>query len=120
MAEHNELGREGEELAANYLAKKDFTILERNWKSGKLEIDLIAETGKFVVFVEVKTRSSAFMDAPSQLIPVRKQKMLFRAADVFIKRKGIQKEGRFDAIFIVKNDKTMNLTHMEDAFFPTT
>lgn len=61
MAEHNETGNKGEELAEKYLRKLGYEILERNWHFGKNEIDIIAKDGNFLVIAEVKTRSSTFL-----------------------------------------------------------
>ena len=56
MAAHNELGKWGEDLASDYLEQKCYTIMERDWKSGRRDIDIIAHDGNTIVFVEVKTR----------------------------------------------------------------
>jgi len=58
MATHNEIGKSGEAIAAEWLKEKGYQILERNWKLGRLEIDLIAAKGEWLHFSEVKTRSS--------------------------------------------------------------
>ncbi len=63
MAESHNLGQKGEDLAVKHLEKAGYKILSRNWKSGKLEIDIIAENKDFIVFAEVKTRSDDFLDA---------------------------------------------------------
>ena len=55
MAEHNEFGKKGEDIAAEFLQKKGYKILERNWVSGKNEIDIIAREGKYIVVIEVRT-----------------------------------------------------------------
>ena len=64
MAAHNELGKWGEDLAAAYLEQKGYTIMERDWKSGRRDIDIIARDGNIVVFVEVKTRRSSVFGEP--------------------------------------------------------
>ncbi|MET0945038.1 MAG: YraN family protein, partial [Flavobacterium sp.] len=58
MAEHNELGKEGEKLAAKYLQENGYEILDRNWTFQKAEIDIIAQKDNYLAIVEVKTRSS--------------------------------------------------------------
>lgn len=64
MAEHNDLGRLGEEVALKHLREKGFTIRNTNWRFGKDEIDIIAEKDEYLVIVEVKTRRSAFFGEP--------------------------------------------------------
>jgi len=59
MAKHNEFGKQGEELAAQFLMEKGYEILERNWRNRHKEIDIIAKDGEELVIVEVKTRKSA-------------------------------------------------------------
>lgn len=63
MAEHNELGKWGEDEAARFLQRKGFTILERDWRVGKRDLDIIAlkEDGKLLVFVEVKTAGMIYI-----------------------------------------------------------
>ena len=61
MADHNELGREGEDEALLYLTQKGYTLLARNWRIGHLEIDIVAEWFGEIVFVEVKTRRDALL-----------------------------------------------------------
>ena len=66
MAAHNELGKWGEDLATAYLEQKGYTIVERDWKSGRRDIDIIARDGNIVVFVEVKTRKNSVFGAPEE------------------------------------------------------
>ena len=65
MAEHNDIGKKGEELAAEYLQEKGYCILERNWTNmGRKELDIIATKDDVVAFVEVKTRRSGSATTP--------------------------------------------------------
>ncbi|MBO7499129.1 MAG: YraN family protein, partial [Bacteroidaceae bacterium] len=73
MAEHNETGRRGEDLATAFLLSKGYGILERNWKSGRKEIDIIAQDGRDLVFVEVKTRSSEDVLPAIEAVDARKR-----------------------------------------------
>ena len=68
MAVHNELGTWGEEVAAQYLTKKGYTIVERDWKSGHRDIDIIALKDDIVVFVEVKTRRNNYFGEPEDAV----------------------------------------------------
>ena len=72
MAEHNELGTWGETLAAEYLEKKGYQILERDWKSGHRDLDIIAMDGDTMVIVEVKTRRNRLFTDPEMAAKVQK------------------------------------------------
>ena len=104
MAEHNELGKRGEELASEFLAKKGYKILERNWRLGKNEVDIIAADGKYIVVVEVKTRQSATFGEPETAVTREKQRALIRAANAYIFRNNVREETRFDIIAIILKD----------------
>lgn len=84
MALHNELGKDGEELAANWLTAHGYTILHRNWRYSRLEIDIIATKGKFLHFVEVKTRYYNPFGYPEDSVTKKKFKKLQRAADEYL------------------------------------
>ena len=102
MAAHNELGKWGEDLAVAYLQRNDYTIIERDWKSGRRDIDIIArdETGT-IVFVEVKTRRTRVFGEPEEAIDYRKIQSLQLAINHYIKFRRINSEVRFDIISIV-------------------
>jgi putative endonuclease len=119
MAEHNEFGRKGEDIAAEYLQKKGYRILERNWVSGKNEIDIIAHEGKYVVVVEVKSRHSNYAGEPETAVTKEKQRSLIRAANSYVRKMNMNEEVRFDiiSILVVKGKEQIN--HIEDAFYPT-
>ena len=119
MAEFHNLGQAGEEEAVKYLVERGYKILMRNWKAGKHEIDIIAETNEFIVFVEVKTRSEDYLVNPSEAVTREKQRSIIFAADTFIKRYSIDKESRFDIITVIKKDLSFQIEHIEDAFYPT-
>lgn len=95
------LGREGEDQAARYLAKRGYRILERNYSTRSGEIDLIAMDKETVVFVEVKTRSSDRYGSPELSVTPRKQKRMIKAALGYIRyRKLHQVPCRFDVVAI--------------------
>jgi putative endonuclease len=87
MAESHNLGTEGEEFARDHLLQKGYKILHRNWKSGKKEIDIIAENKDFIVFVEVKTRTDDYLMHPRQAVTSEKQKSIIYAAEKYLERK---------------------------------
>ena len=102
MAAHNELGKWGEDLAVAFLQGKGYTIFERDWKSGRRDIDIIArdETGT-IVFVEVKTRRTRVFGEPEEAIDYRKIQSLQQAINHYIKYRCINSSVRFDIISIV-------------------
>ncbi|MCF8331852.1 MAG: YraN family protein, partial [Bacteroidales bacterium] len=106
-------------LASEYLAEKGYKILERNWSFGKEEVDIIAEKDDQIVFVEVKTRASAFYGRPEAFIKRQKQRFIIKAANTYIERYNVEKEARFDVIGIIVNSKGKDINHIEDAFAPT-
>ena len=119
MAKHYELGKKGEEIAARYLAGKGYQIVERNWRFGKDEIDIIAEYDNFLVIVEVKTRSTNYFGNPEEAVDEQKQRFLIRATNEYVNQKEIDLEIRFDIFSIVIEAKKQTINHIEDAFYPT-
>jgi len=109
------LGQRGEEAAERYLSDLGYAILERNWRHGHWEIDLIARDGDWLVFVEVKTRSSRFRleDALGPL----KQRALVEAAEVYADQICFEGHIRFDLIALVAGPKE-ELLHLPHAFLP--
>ena len=120
MAAHNELGKQGENMAADMLSKKGYSILERNWKFNGWEVDIIARTKTEIVFVEVKTRSDDFFINPEDAVDFNRQCRLTSAANAYINYHKINLDVRFDIIAIVMNDRRCDIHHIEDAFPPTT
>jgi len=119
MAEHNDLGKKGEELAAGYLEKKGYRIVEKNWRQWRHEIDVVAMDGKCLVIVEVKTRQSNFFGEPEMAVTRDKQKALIRAANAYIRYKNIECEVRFDILSVIISKTGEQIHHIEDAFYPT-
>jgi len=116
VAAHNELGQWGEDLAAAYLQGKGYQIVERDWKSGRRDIDIIAqdETG-IIVFVEVKTRRSRVFGEPEESIDFRKLQSLQQAINHYIKSHRISGEVRFDIISIVGTiGSEPDINHIKD------
>ncbi|NNL03539.1 MAG: endonuclease, partial [Eudoraea sp.] len=81
MGSHNELGKEGEELAAAYLVKKEYLIICRNYRYMKAEIDIIAQKGNTIAIIEVKSRSSAYFENIAETVSKKKIMLLVSAAD---------------------------------------
>ena len=99
-----------------YLTKKGYRILERNWHSGHKEIDIIALEGDTLVAVEVKTRKSDDYGEPDIAVGVMKQRMLIWAADAYVRYKQLDVDVRFDIISIIFADGDQRIEHIEDAF----
>ncbi len=118
MAKHNELGKLGEEMAQEYLHTKGYTILATNWRLGDLEVDIIARVGETLVLVEVKTRSSDWMQRPEEAVDRRRRDRLCRAANAYVKGKQWNGDVRIDIIAIVLNEKRKEINHIEDAVHP--
>lgn len=117
MACHNDLGKIGERIAAEFLITKGYTIREINWRSGKVEIDVVAEINQRLVIVEVKTRSTDYID-PIRAIDNKKRSNLVRAANAYINYWNINMEVQFDIISIIGNTDNYEMEHIPDAFFP--
>lgn len=123
MAEHNELGNEGEIRAQNYLIKQGYTLRHTNWHNltptgmtGKLELDIVAEKDGCLVVVEVKTRSTATFEHPKDAITLRKIRHLVNAAHEYIMQFDWQGETRFDVISVIPFGQDFRIEHIEDAF----
>jgi putative endonuclease len=119
MAEHNELGIMGEKIAQKFLLKKGYKIVATNWRYLKDEIDIIAFHDKYIVIVEVKTRSTNAFGEPEEAVSKKKRKFLVRAADAYIQQKNIENEARFDIISVIVEGNKWEIAHIEDAFYPT-
>ena len=117
MADHNELGKLGEELSVNFLQKNGYEILETNWIFQKAEIDIIAKKENFLVIVEVKTRSSIDFGSPQDFVKPSKIQLLVKAANEYIIINDIDLDIRFDIIAISKEGKKFKIEHLEDAFY---
>lgn len=117
MAQHNELGKKGEQLAIDYLIKKGYKILEKNWRFQKAEIDIIAQKDENLAVVEVKTRSSIDFGNPQDFVNPKKIKLLVVAIDEYVISNDLDVNVRFDIIAIVNENKNFTLEHLEDAFY---
>ena len=117
MAEHNDLGKWGEDLATDYLQRKGYVILERDWKSGHRDLDIIALDGDVVVFVEVKTRRNRLFGDPVDAVGYQKIRNLQQAANHYVKYCRINRDIRFDIVCVTGNaDSEADIEHIEDAF----
>jgi putative endonuclease len=111
-----ETGKWGEEQAANYLYNKGYTILSRNYRHQKAEIDLIVQTGNWVVAVEVKTRVGKQVEQPFHAITKTKQRLLIKAINFYVRSWPNPVEVRMDAISVVQHPHEVVIHHLQDAF----
>ncbi len=103
MATHLEIGREGEKLAEAYLADQGYTMLHRNWRYGRYEIDLIATKNNKLHFVEVKFRSSTQFGNPEEAVNQKKVKSLLQAIEQFLYLNQQYNDFRLDILSITKH-----------------
>ncbi|EFB93409.1 MAG: YraN family protein [Prevotella bivia] len=119
MAYHNELGKWGENVAADYLQRQGYTILYRDWKCGHRDIDIVAVMGETLIIVEVKTRRNEVFTDADTAVDAQKIKSLSIAANAFIKRYGGAYDVRFDIITVLGTPESEpKINHIIDAFLP--
>jgi putative endonuclease len=114
----HELGKRGEEIAVSFLKSLGYEILDVNWFSNHLEIDIVARDKNELVIVEVKARGTESYEHPSEAVSNRKIRFLVNAADDYIRKKDINLDTRFDVISIIFQKGSYKLEHFKDAFYP--
>ena len=115
MAAHNELGKWGETLAAEFVEKQGYEILERDWKSGHHDLDIIARDEDTLVIIEVKTRRNRLFGDPEEAIDYKKRLSLQSAINHYVKSHRIKIPVRFDVISIVGMiGSTPEIDHIKD------
>ncbi len=115
---NRERGAQGEALALQYMLRKGCTLLERNYRAGRCEIDLILRDGDALVFAEVKARTTAAYGLGREAVTPAKQRNIIRAATRYLAAAGLfESEIRFDVLEV---DLTCNsVTHIPAAFIPS-
>jgi putative endonuclease len=113
------LGVEGEKIAKKHLLEKGYIILQENWRFKKYEVDIIAKKNDQIIFVEVKTRSSAEFGDPELFVTKQKQRFLIAAANEYLVSNNIDLECRFDIISVLQLNNTFSVKHLEGAFYPS-
>jgi len=117
MAEHNDLGKKGEEAAVYYLMEKGHVLLQQHYRFGRAEIDIITREKGIIVFSEVKTRTSNKYGYPEEYITREKIRLVKEAAEEFMYRNKFEGEVRFDVLSLTKQGEGFKIHHIEDAFF---
>ena len=121
MAEHNDLGKWGEEVAACYLENHGYIIKDRDWRLGKRDLDIVAitEAQDLLVIVEVKTRSEDLTIDPILAVDETKMRNLAIAANAYVKLHDLDMDVRFDIISVIgKCSCVESIECFEDAFNP--
>lgn len=112
---HISTGQSGEQMAAEFLRRQGYAILERNYRHRRGEIDIVASKSDVLVFVEVKTRSSATFGYPEMAVGAKKETQVLNAAEEYIYKTGWDKEVRFDIVAITLTP-SIEIHHIQDAF----
>lgn len=112
----NVLGIKGEDLAVDFLKRKGHRLIERNWRFSGYEIDIITEDEEFIVFVEVKTRSSSEWGNPEDAIGKSRMRRMINGANNYLKLNCIDKPARFDVVAIIMCSGKKEIEYFEDAF----
>jgi putative endonuclease len=117
MADHNDLGKLGEELAVDFLQQHGYEILETNWTFQKAEVDIIAKKENTLAIIEVKTRSSLDFGLPQDFVKSKKIQLLVKAVNEYVFSNDLDVEVRFDIIAVHKEGKSFSIEHLVDAFY---
>lgn len=114
------LGNTGEEAAAEYLKKNGYKIIGRNYRNKIGEIDIICENKEYLIFVEVKTRSSDKFGTPASAVDKRKQNKIIKVTQYYLMEHETDKSIRFDVIEVYAepgSGKINKIEHIKDAFW---
>ncbi|UII77281.1 YraN family protein [Flagellimonas sp. HMM57] len=117
MGKHNEFGKLGEQKAVDFLLKKGYEILYRNYRYLKGEIDIIAKKEDTLCIVEVKSRTSGFFETISDTITKKKIGLLVTTASHYVEENDLDVDVRFDVITIIKKQERFEIEHLENAFY---
>ena len=118
-SEKEDLGKNGEKIAREYLAVNGYHILDINWYHGHKEIDIVARQGQEIVVVEVKTRMENYAEEPWEAVTTSKIRNIVEVADAWLRIHNVDLETRFDVISIlIMREGGHTLEHFEGAFLP--
>jgi putative endonuclease len=118
MDERLNIGKKGEVLARDYLEQKGFSILHVHWQHGHKELDIVAERGKMLHVVEVRSRTEPYLIEPSQTVLFEKQRNVIAAARAYIYKYKIIKEVQFDIVSIIFVKDGHQIEYIPNAFYP--
>ncbi len=117
MTDKIKMGNEGEDLATDFLRRKGFAVLERNYRYKHSEIDLIVSRDNWLVFIEVKTRTSIAFGYPEEFVDYKKKKKIMEGALEYMYAKDWQGNVRYDIVAIYLVNGRPEIHHIEDAFY---
>lgn len=117
MAKQNDLGKEGEVLARDYLIRQGYTVLHTNWRWHRYELDIVATKDDELVVVEVKTRSGNYLVSPEDAVDNKKIRHIVLATDAYIRYFNLDLPVRFDIITLIKEKEGYQIEHLDDAFY---
>lgn len=118
MAAHNELGQAGEAEAMHFLTDKGYHIRHHNWRSGKKELDIVAEHENELVVIEVKTRRNKRFGSPEEAVSEQKIRRIVSSADAYVKKFNLDLPVRFDIITLTGEEPPFEIEHLVEAFYP--
>ncbi|MFM7838443.1 MAG: YraN family protein [Chitinophagaceae bacterium] len=118
MATHNEIGKSGEKLACEWIASRGYTLLHKNWRSGRREVDIIAAKCNCLHFIEVKTNTTLQFGYPEQRVSTRKMQHLLRAAEEFLALNPGWAQIQFDTLSILLKPAQIPLIHYFEDIYP--
>ena len=116
MAQHNQTGKDGEELAITYLVNNGYSILHKNWRHGNWEVDVIASKQKRLHIIEVKTRTSDRYGFPEDSIDQKKMQYLINAAEEYMYQHPEWLQLQFDILAITLRNNTAAYFLIEDVY----
>lgn len=113
-----DIGKRGEDIAADYLKRHNFSIILRNYRKNYGELDIIAEHEGDLVFIEVKTRTTESHGSAEEAVTLSKQRQIIKLATVYISEHALYDQNvRFDVISILlQKNKVLKLNHIQHAF----
>jgi putative endonuclease len=114
----NETGRIGEDIALAWLLEHGFRLLDRNWRSGHRELDLVVEGPERVHIVEVKTMTPPLLIQPFEKVDATKQHRMVSAARHYIAERHVRREVQFDVVSVVLGGGPPQVEYIPEAFFP--
>lgn len=117
MAESNDLGKDGEAAARQYLIRQGYAVLHSNWHWHHFELDIVARKDNELVVVEVKTRSEDYLLSPEEAVDDKKIRRIVMAADAYVRYFNLDLPVRFDIITLIKEAGGYRIDHIEDAFY---
>ncbi len=116
---NKEIGAKGEKAVSNYLKRRFYRIIKRNYNTSYGELDIIACNFRYLCFVEVKTRSENSFGSPAEYVDNYKQNRLIKTAYSYLKRNPTKLMPRFDIAEVYHNNGKFRINYIKNAFIVT-